>query len=149
MFGQMLAQRDKYKDWAFETKGYFCAQQELMLDAFDCAESWGKQSSKMDHVEQQNPAFKFMSRSLYHNLTGLLKGESKNMLKNVTDNNGLEVWRQLFIEFEPQIKARYGGMLSEVLATKFKGQSLGELRAGGLHARRDHGLRALESTLGD
>ena len=35
--------------------------------------------------------------------------------------HGLELWRELYREHEPRVKSRFGGMLTSLLQTKFKG----------------------------
>ena len=42
---------------------------------------------------------------LYSILTGILKGRPFRILRNVSDRNGLEVWRQLVSAFQPHTKS--------------------------------------------
>ena len=63
-------------------------------------------------------------------LAFVLRGTALDKVRNAVEKrNGLMIWRALYEGYEPQVKARYGGMLAEVLATKVKGASLGEFDA--------------------
>ena len=61
------------------------------------------------------PQAKQKSALLYNLLVALVKGRALAILRGVADSNGLEVWRQLVIKYEPQQAARYSQMLQGVL----------------------------------
>ena len=61
------------------------------------------------------PQAKQKSALLYNLLIALVKGRALAILRGVADSNGLEVWRQLVLEYEPQQAARYSQMLQGVL----------------------------------
>ena len=59
--------------------------------------------------------------------TLLLKGEALKKQQSLLEpRHGLELWRQLHQEHEPKVKSRFGGMLSQLLQTKFAGVAIGE-----------------------
>ncbi len=48
----------------------------------------------------------------------LLKGKACDMRRDAVEkDNGLEVWRLLNFEFEPQVQNRHVGVLSQILGT--------------------------------
>ena len=97
------SERAKFRDWAFETKGYFCSVNHVVTEAFEWAEQQGKTSFTMEELGLTGLLWVPLSTQLYHNLTGLLKGESKNMLKNAKELNGLEVWRKITHFYDPEL----------------------------------------------
>ena len=52
---------------------------------------------------------------LYSILTGILKGRPFRILRNVSDRNGLEVWRQLVSAFQPHTKSRAVSLLTALM----------------------------------
>ena len=56
------------------------------------------------------------SKRLYAILSGLLLHRPLKILKQVPDNNGLEVWRQLSGLYSPRTKTRSLGILSALMA---------------------------------
>ena len=63
-------------------------------------------------MTSMNEAESGRSKQLYSILAGLLKGRPLRILQSVTDRNGLEVWRQLNIQFAPRTKGRAISILS-------------------------------------
>ena len=63
------------------------------------------------------PQAKQKSALLYNLLIALVKGRALAILRRVADSNGLEVWRQLVLEYEPQQAARYSQMLHRACST--------------------------------
>ena len=63
-------------------------------------------------MTSMNEAESGRSKQLYSILAGLLKGRPLRILRSVTDRNGLEVWRQLNIQFAPRTKGRAISILS-------------------------------------
>ena len=61
------------------------------------------------------PQAKQKATLLYNLLIALVKGRALAILRGVLDSNGLEVWRQLVLEYEPHQAARYSQMLQGVL----------------------------------
>ena len=58
------------------------------------------------------------------------KGEAAHKRRTIADRgNGLEAWRCFYSEWEPQLQNRFGGLLVQVLASRFKGTSLAEFEA--------------------
>eukprot|EP00973_Karenia_brevis_P017227 2365900-Karenia_brevis.AAC.1 len=49
------------------------------------------------------------------------KEKALNKVVNASQNEGLEAWRQLCLLFESRIRARYAGLLAEVLSLKMTG----------------------------
>ena len=56
------------------------------------------------------------SRRLYAILSGILKFRPLKVLKQVKDNNGLEVWRQLHSLYTPKTKARNLSLLNALMS---------------------------------
>eukprot|EP00972_Heterocapsa_arctica_P030548 4496859-Heterocapsa_arctica.AAC.1 len=52
---------------------------------------------------------------LYNLLVQLVRGRALAVVRGVDDANGLEVWRQLQLEYEPRRAARYAQMLQGIL----------------------------------
>eukprot|EP00973_Karenia_brevis_P000771 107908-Karenia_brevis.AAC.1 len=57
------------------------------------------------------------------------KEKALNKVVNAAQNEGLEAWRQLCLLFEPRIRARYAGLLAEVLGFKMTGDASERLEA--------------------
>ena len=55
------------------------------------------------------------------------KDKAADKRRNIVDKgSGLEAWRTFCNEYEPQVQNRYGGLLSQVPNTKFKGVNVEE-----------------------
>ena len=78
----------------------------------------------------QSSAERAHSRQLNAMLVMLLKDRACELRRGaIGKENGLEIWRVLNYEFEPQVQNRHAGMLSQILATRFKGTNSAEFSA--------------------
>ena len=59
-----------------------------------------------------NSDSKIRAEQLYSILTGLLRGRPLKILRNVSERNGYEVWRQLVVQYSPKTKGRAISVLS-------------------------------------
>ena len=60
----------------------------------------------------------------------LTRRRAAEIPQNVVEkDSGLEVWRSLCFEFEPQTENRFGGLLAVIINTKFAGRSVEEINA--------------------
>eukprot|EP00434_Breviolum_minutum_P040749 symbB.v1.2.036227.t1/scaffold5065.1/size52819/1 len=75
-------------------------------------EAMMKQRDDKPRFAEAGKAESGRSKQLYSILAGLLKGRPLRILRSVTDRNGLEVWRQLNIQFAPRTKGRAISILS-------------------------------------
>ena len=88
-----------------------------------------------------------LSVQLSFMLTLLLRGGALEKVRNATEQrNGLEVWRLLLREYEPQVRARWGGMLANIIATRFAGMDIAEFDAFDAACKRyvDQSSRAID-----
>ena len=51
----------------------------------------------------------------------LCRERALDKLRNSGENEGLEAYRQLYLEYNPRLKTRYVGLLLEILRYKFEG----------------------------
>ena len=65
-------------------------------------------SGEPDEVQQR-------CKQLYSILTGLLRGKPLRLLRQVTERNGFEVWRQLIQLYLPKTKSRSISLLSALM----------------------------------
>ena len=111
-------QDSQWRDWSEAFQSFCSAADEGMGKDM---ETWSKKDMPVLHADMSEPQ-RSHSRQLNHMLVMLLKGKSVELRRGVIEKgNGLEVWRALYVEHEPQVKNRHAGILGTILSTHFKG----------------------------
>ena len=107
---------EHWQDWAFKARAWFgllpgtsTASVEMYLDGAESRE-------EPILIEAQTPEVQELGRVIYNVLAQVLGGRALALIKNVPRGSGLEAWRRLAREYEPQSGARWSAMLSSVLA---------------------------------
>ena len=72
------------------------------------------------HDNPQGVASRERSKRLYSILAGILKQRPLKVLRQVTDANGLEVWRQLNSLYMPRTKGRSLALLNAIMSYPFR-----------------------------
>ncbi|MCP4245163.1 MAG: hypothetical protein GY772_31880 [bacterium] len=60
------------------------------------------------------PARAQRSHQLFYILAMLREGRAQDKVANTAPGNGLELWRQLCLEYEPRVRSRQAGLLQQV-----------------------------------
>ena len=106
-----------FNDWNFVLRSYLGALDKRFQTLLARCESselplWNRGLSP----EEQG-----LSTQLYYILVMLCRDRALDKLRNSGENEGLEAYRQLYLEYNPRLKTRYVGLLLEILRYKFEG----------------------------
>ena len=113
----------KWRDWKLVFTAFCGAvntrMEELMTEV--ATDSVRKTNEERSAEDRQ------ISIQLSFMLSLLLRGQALDKIRNsVEPRNGLETWRLLSHEYEPLVRARFGGMLAALLRRTFDGTGPGE-----------------------
>ena len=64
------------------------------------------------------------AQQLYHAIAAFTTGEAHELLKTVEESNGVEGWRKLTLEYDPQVKERQNKLLGGILRREFGSQKV-------------------------
>ena len=109
--GDVLAWHDwchGFKAWIIFAQPEYDTELELIEESVEQEVSLAETAAKT----------RMRSLKLYAILSSFLRFIPKNLLKQVVDNNGLEVWRQLLHIFSPRTKARSPRCLTKPMKSK-------------------------------
>ena len=66
-----------------------------------------------------DPGARSISSHIYYVLVLLTKGRALDKVQAAGDSEGLQAWRLMCLQWEPNVKSRYVGMLMTILGAKF------------------------------
>ncbi|CAE7207180.1 RE2 [Symbiodinium natans] len=106
-----------FNDWVFILRSYMGAMDRRYQALLQKAESSEIQLWNRLLTEEEQG----LSTQLYYVLVMLCRGRALDKLHNCGDNEGVEAYRQLYLEYNPKLNSRYVGLLLEILRYKFEG----------------------------
>ena len=101
-------QDDQFQDWEFIFSNY-CAMLDVNLGTLMTSSKSMTTEVDMNNLNSDptiNAQYKAISVTLFRILTQVVKGKALRLLRNTTDNNGLEAWRKIYQEYVPKIPSR-------------------------------------------
>jgi len=117
--------QEEWKDWSWKFVGYTGALSVAMKDYMEAAVN----SDAILMLTAMDSDMKQKALELYYIFIMLCSGEAKIKIQNVENGNGLEVWRQFCLEWDPKERGRYGSMLTSILNTRFDHRIYPQLQA--------------------
>ena len=118
--GKFSGKAEAWRDWS-ETFVSFCSASDRRLGV--ALEKYSKLTEAV-LMEDMSEEEKVISESLHYILVTLTRDKAADIRRNVVEKkSGLEVWRALCFEYEPQTENRFGGLLAGIINTKFPGLS--------------------------
>ena len=123
--GKFSGKSGDWKDWSESFQSFCAAAEEELGESMKAVARLEKTLLTAD----MTPTQRRHSRQLWSMVVQLLGGKARELRRNVCETgSGLEVWRALHQEYEPQVKNRHAGMLGQILNYKFKGTNFEEFR---------------------
>ena len=106
----------KYADWSFKLRSYLGAvdqryQQELTTTETSSTPRLGATLGSEESA---------LSTQMYHILVMTTAGAALDKCHNAGVNEGFEAWRLFVMEWEPELRTRYVGLLMNVLGYRFR-----------------------------
>ena len=105
----MEQDQSKWNEFSLAFRSWLIYADESFERELDVIEA---NSKTMISMSSMNEAESRRSKQLYSILSGLLKGRPLRILRSVNDRNGMEVWRQLHLQFAPRTKGRAISLLT-------------------------------------
>ena len=107
--GDLEQDQSKWSEFSLAFRSWLIYADENFERELDVIEA---NSKTMISMSSMNDAESRRSKQLYSILSGLLKGRPLRILRSVNDRNGMEVWRQLHLQFAPRTKGRAISLLT-------------------------------------
>ena len=115
----------KWRDWPIVFRSYAGALSSVLAREMPIAE---KSTASCVNAVLSDESAK-ASNVLYFVLVMLCKGQALDLVINSGQGEGLEAWRQLCKRYEPKMRARWAGMLVNILSWNFDGDVLQRVEA--------------------
>ncbi len=97
-------------------EAFACAAHPGMTALFGKAESLNDTVIACEHLDEETTN---LSKQLYYMMVMLTSDDAHRLLSNVENGNGDEEWRRLCWEYEPNVRARHGAILHNLLRREF------------------------------
>jgi len=108
--------REGWREFRFVFEAFACAAHPQIEQMFRRAEAMNDVVIDSLDLDEETSS---LSRQLYYMLVMLTTDDAHRMMINIEPGNGVEAWRRLCWEYEPNVRVRHGVVLHGLLRREF------------------------------
>ena len=108
--------REGWREFRFVFEAFACAAHPQLEQLFRRAETMNDMTIDFLDLDKETAV---LSRQLYYMLVMLTTDDAHRMMINIEQGNGVEAWRRMCWEYEPNVRVRHGAVLHGLLRREF------------------------------